>query len=247
MTFQILRKCATRPISPTGLERPPQASAKRAIGGLESKRKAKGLKDLAIGTRKFIYSDLSPRLLPLAEQAACFSSRPKTHAWPSRHRLKRRKKAPKVPRRNGHHTLHIKPNLIAHRTRTAAAGERQKGDERIGKQAKGQGPKRFGDRDEKIYLLGLIAMAFTACGASRLLFNPTNTHAWPSRHRLKRRKKAPKVPRRNGHHTFLTQHNPIQRDSNGRRRRATKGSWVELVFGNSEGERLVLRAGGKFT
>ena len=36
-------------------------------------------------------------------------------------------------------------------------------------------------------------------------------------------------------------------DSTGRRRREPKGTRVELVFGNSEGERLVLRAGGKFT
>ncbi len=86
---------------------------------------------------------------------------------------------------------------IAHRTRTAAAGERQKGDERIGKQAKGQGPKRFGDRDEKIYLLGLIAMAFTACGASRLLFKPTKhpclAEPPPADESPKHKKKQPKI------------------------------------------------------
>ena len=76
-------------------------------------------------------------------------------------------------------------------------------------------------------------------------YRTLQAHAWPSRHRLKRRKKAPKVPHRNGHHTLPTRHNPIQRDSNGRRRRAPKGTRVELVFGNSEGERLVLRAGGQ--
>ena len=86
LTFQILLKCTTRPISPTGLERPPQARAKRdegRVGFRELRRRKVGF---AGRGQVYLNHGLQNRSL-YCEAISENQSTPNTHAWPSRHRL----------------------------------------------------------------------------------------------------------------------------------------------------------------